>query len=108
MILVIEAIIGPMTKSEAVRRLEEIDRILNDVTRLDTLTALQRTQLKASASREQRDIDDIIRLLKRLDREAKKKFSAVRASPLPCLAADLRAYTIRDLLGRGSFLDAEG
>ena len=53
-----------MTKS--VRRLESIDRILKEVSASDQVPA----HLKARVQNEYRHVDEVIRLLKKLDREA--------------------------------------
>jgi hypothetical protein len=60
-----------MTKSKAVSTLEEIEGLLRDVGRLDSLSPSQRAALASRALSAVRDIDDVVRLVKRLDREVK-------------------------------------
>jgi hypothetical protein len=59
-----------MTKCEAVTILEAIESTLRDVAKYDTLTPLQRMQLKSSAQSEHMHVDNIVKLIKRLDRKA--------------------------------------
>jgi hypothetical protein len=58
-----------MTTRGAIEILETIQQILRDVGRLEALSPLERSQLPPRAEPEVSNIDDIVRLLRNLDRE---------------------------------------
>jgi hypothetical protein len=58
-----------MTRSQAVDTLENIEGILREVSRLDSLSMQERSNVMSRAQREVSNIDDVVRLLKRLDSE---------------------------------------
>ncbi len=60
-----------MTRSQAVSILEKVKRTLRDAGRLESLSLQEKSHLKSSALSEASQIDNVIRLLKRLDREVK-------------------------------------
>ncbi len=60
-----------MTRSEAVSILEDAERILQEAGRLDFLSPLQLSSLASRARSAAGSIDDVVRLLKKLDRELK-------------------------------------
>jgi hypothetical protein len=57
-----------MTRSQAVNKLENIEDILQEVSRLNSPA---QSSLASRARSAAGDIDDVVRLLKKLDREAK-------------------------------------
>ena len=61
-----------MTRSQAVCALENIERILREVSRLNSSTSSQLETLAARASHAAAEVDDVVRLLKKLDREAER------------------------------------
>ncbi|MCU1247609.1 MAG: hypothetical protein JWQ49_638 [Edaphobacter sp.] len=65
------ALLLPMTKSEAVSALENIERVLKSIESHDAHTPLDHTDLQQRAHRERRKVQDIISLVKKLDRAAR-------------------------------------
>jgi hypothetical protein len=60
-----------MIRSQAVSILEDVERILRDAGRLDSLSPSQLSSLASRARSAASSIDDVVRLLKKLDREVK-------------------------------------
>jgi hypothetical protein len=60
-----------MTRSQAVSTLENVKSILWEAGRLNSLSPSQLSSLASRASSAASSIDDVVRLLKKLDREAK-------------------------------------
>ena len=60
-----------MTRSEAERKLETIKNILADVIKQETPHESKTATLRSRAQISIRDVDDVIRLLKKLDRAVK-------------------------------------
>jgi hypothetical protein len=60
-----------MTKSEAVSALENIERVLKMVENHNSDTPLHQTDIQQRAHRERRKVQDIISLVKKLDRAAR-------------------------------------
>jgi hypothetical protein len=61
-----------MGRSDAERVLHEIRRILRDVQDYANLDETKRAELVRRAHREDKEIDEILRLLKRLDQSLRK------------------------------------
>lgn len=59
-----------MTRNQAVGILENVERILREAGRFDSLSPSQRSSLSSRAQSAASSIDDVVRLLKKLDREA--------------------------------------
>jgi hypothetical protein len=60
-----------MTRSQAVNTLENVERILRETGRLNSLSPSQLSSLASRAQSAASGIDDVVRLLKKLDREIK-------------------------------------
>ena len=58
-----------MTRSQAVSTLEDVEHILREVGRLDSLSPSQMSSLASRARSAASSIDDVVRLLKKLDRQ---------------------------------------
>jgi hypothetical protein len=58
-----------MTTRRAIDILENVEQILRDVARLESLPPLERSSLSFRADGEVGNIDDVIRLLKEMDQE---------------------------------------
>jgi hypothetical protein len=62
-----------MTRSQAERALNDIQKLLGDVYRFEKLSESSQRMLKLHAHRHKGEIDDIVRLLKKLERDAQPK-----------------------------------
>ena len=58
-----------MIRSQAVSTLEDVEHILREVGRLDSLSPSQMSSLASRARSTASSIDDVVRLLKKLDRQ---------------------------------------
>ena len=58
-----------MTTPGAIGILETVQQILQDAGRLESLSRLERSNLSSRAQSEVSNIDEVVRLLKNLDRE---------------------------------------
>ena len=61
-----------MGRSDAERVLNEVRRILRDVQEYDKLDEVKRADLVRRAIREEREVEDVMRLLKRMDQSVRR------------------------------------
>jgi hypothetical protein len=61
-----------MGRSDAERVLNEVRRILQDVQEYDKLDEVKRADLVRRAIREERELEDVMRLLKRMDQSVRR------------------------------------